>query len=305
MSAGRCCKCGPGRTKLWTTRRAWTESVVLPNRSQRVVWRCEGCRTPSSRFAGSLWFDTFVSAGGSPSCELGCIGTAPHLAGSGGCPRTPAKTGVQVVVRSIGDRPPAPIRLSLLSPDFVRVHNAHPTHICLVRLVVRDTGGVVPFPFPVEVCILPGPPLGAVIPCGHRTRLTHRGVTGAVGDLPWQFYVVRATVVDAVPVRDGAPSAPFLGVGAPVWAALRTSECAWRRYAPLFYGHTAALRVASGTARPAVPLVGTTVHPQRPHSVAGPGGGTRCGYCHRRWASDAEYARRCAPDMEAGHISGC
>jgi hypothetical protein len=297
MSSARCCKCGPGATKLWTLRRAWTESARLPNGAQRFGWRCEGCRGAHCRFVGSLWHDTFVGAGGVPACELGCIGAAPHLAGTGRCPRVPPKCGI-VVDMPVGP----PIRLSLLGPDFVRVHNAHPTHLALVRIVIRDKGGMLPFPFPIEVCIMPGLPLEVVIPCGHRTRVTHRGVVGLAGDIPWSFYVVRATVADAVPVKNGIPSRTFLGLAPQTWSRIRNSECAWRRYAPLFYGHTAAVRLASGETWPIHPLVNTTVRPQLPASSV-EGGGFKCGYCQRVWPTAREYMQTCAPDTVMGHIS--
>lgn len=281
MSAG--CACRPHKTQLWThRRRSWVHAGA-----GGYQWRCERCKTETSRFSGPLWHATFVAAGGVPACEMGCIGSAPHLAGPR-CGRVPAAHAIALTAPD-----GYPVRFTLATIDFITVHTSHPQRAAHIRLQVRDRFRTLR-PLEVTAVVLPGLVPGTVVPCSHRTRVCINGDSADAGDMPWSFRVRSAKAAGSAPFRAGVPTAAFLGISAARWAALNAAPCAWKRWARVLHGHTTKTRVGRGTTVPH--FHPAAVRPQPPRTTHRAGAPVACGYCGRKHATFDAYRRECAPD---------
>lgn len=300
MPGGKWCLCPNTQTALWTSRQSWHERLAGCGSQVHFQWRCSNCKTKRSAYVDSLWRKTFLMAGGTPSCELGCVGGPVHLGRT--CGRTIGPFDVALKLAESEAEPT--IRVALASgPDFVRVASAHRTHAVLLELPVFEKTSVGPTSasFSVGVCILPTCIPNSTLAATYRTVGFIEGVAVSCGRLPHVFSIKKekARVVDAVKFR-GAPLGPFLGLSGDVWRQIWGSPCAMSRYSHIIYGHT-----AKGTAPKIEPTNGSVHQPtlSAPASLVPPPkpimwqGSYRCVYCGTLHETKEAFSRQCAPEL--------
>lgn len=262
-------------------------------------WRCGECKTPNSKYVDALWRKTFVSAGGKPSCELGCVGGAVHFGRECGRPIGP----FEVALKAAEKESEPTIRVRLASgPDFVCVASAHRTRAVFLELPVQETCvlGPTAVKFSVGVCVLPTCIPGSTLAATYRTAAFIAGAPIPCGKLPHIFSIVksRARVVDSVAFSSGAPLGSFLGMPKEIWK----SPCAMNRYVRIIYGHTAK------QSQSVLPAAGAAVY--QPKLSVGPElapsprpimwtEAYRCVYCGTLHKTRADFIRACAPELPA------
>jgi hypothetical protein len=300
MSGGKWCLCPNTQTQLWTSGQSWHERLVNCGSRVQFQWRCNGCKTKRSVYVDSLWRKTFISAGGTPSCELGCIGGPVHFGRECGRPIEP----FSVLLKAVLEEPEPTIRVSLASgPDFVKVSSAHRTRAVFLDLPVTEEHAVgsSSVTFSVGVCILPTCVPGSILPATYRTMAFIDGAPVPCGKLPYIFRLSkrRARVVDSVKFR-GAPLGAFLGISADAWGKIWKQPCAMRRYASIIYGHTAKNETTDlSGCETFAPLISVPVELcPRPRPVAWRGNYV-CGYCGKHHKTREAFIAECAPELPA------
>jgi len=294
------CACPNSASCLWTDpASSYVELVRAPKSAIKYEWRCSRCKTPSSKFVGSLWKTTVMSSHYTPACELGCPYGVSHFGGVCGRP-IPASENMFV------DKE---VRVSLYKgPDFVHVLSTKLRSVVYLSLFVTEMDALFspPISFRIGVCIWPATTPGSVIPASHRTRVSIGGAECPEGKLPMAFYIDcdKSVIMDQAALESGVVANAFLSRSSQFWRAVFSSACSLRRHGSILHGHTHNGYVpwCGG------PVIDTpdfpTPCPAVPNAACemNESGLFRCVYCNKTHQTDRDYHCSCCPELDFEHV---